>query len=74
MNDFNMRLQEIEKERNQIEEEKAQVEKYKSLLLKQRDIMIALTTKLNERDEAIVQLQEEIDAYDKINKYCNYYE
>ena len=36
--------------------------------------MIALTTKLNERDEAIVQLQEEIDAYDKINKYCNYYE
>jgi kinesin family protein 3/17 len=68
INDFNIKVQEIEKERIQIEEEKAQVEKYKNLLLKQRDIMIALTTKLNERDEAIVQLQEEIDAYDKINK------
>ena len=29
--------------------------------------MIALTTKLNERDETIVQLQEEIEAYEKIN-------
>ena len=68
INEFNIKLQEFEKERVQIEEEKAQVEKYKLLLLKQRDIMIALTTKLNERDEAILQLQEEIDAYDKIHK------
>lgn len=30
--------------------------------------MIALTTRLNERDEAISQLQEELDAYDKIHK------
>ena len=63
-----MKLQEFEKERQQIGEEKAQVERYKQLLLKQRDIMIALTNKLNERDEAIVQLQEELDAYDKINR------
>ena len=69
MKEFDKKLLEFEKERIQIEEEKAQVEKYKILLLKQRDIMIALTTKLNERDEAIVQLQEEIDAYDKINRY-----
>jgi len=30
--------------------------------------MIALTTRLNERDETIVQLQEELDAYDRIHK------
>jgi kinesin family protein 3/17 len=30
--------------------------------------MIALTSKLNERDENIIQLQEEIEAYEKINK------
>lgn len=66
--EFERKLQELEKERQQTEEEKVQIEKYKLLLLKQRDIMIALTTKLNERDEMIVQLQEEIDAYDKINK------
>lgn len=46
------------------EEDKAQVERYKQLLLKQRDIMLNLTTRLNERDESILRLQEEIDAYD----------
>jgi hypothetical protein len=68
LKEFDQKLQEFEKERQQIEEDKAQVERYKQLLLKQRDIMIALTNKLNERDEAIVQLQEELDAYDKINR------
>jgi len=63
-----MKLQEIEKERNLIEEDKAQVDRYKQLLLKQRDIMIALTSRLNERDETIIQLQEELDAYDRIHK------
>ena len=29
--------------------------------------MIALTIRLNERDETIVQLQEELDAYDRIH-------
>jgi hypothetical protein len=33
------------------------VDRYKTLLLKQRDIMIALTARLNERDEQIVTLQ-----------------
>ena len=28
--------------------------------------MIALTTRLNERDETIIQLQEELDAYDRL--------
>lgn len=40
------------------------MDKYKSLLLKQRDIMIALTARLNERDEQILILQEELEAYD----------
>lgn len=62
------RLKELEKERTQIEQDKAQVDKYKQLLLKQRDIMIALTTRLNERDENILQLQDELDAYDRIHK------
>ncbi len=30
--------------------------------------MIALTTRLNERDENILILQEEIDAYDRLHK------
>ena len=64
--EFDNKLQEVEKERQIIEEEKSQVERYKLLLLKQRDIMIALTSKLNERDENILQLQEEIEASEKI--------
>jgi kinesin family protein 3/17 len=66
--EFDTKLQEFEKERQQIKEDKAQVEHYKKFLLQLRDIMITLTTRLNERNETIDQLQEEIDAYDKINK------
>lgn len=65
---YDEKLKEIERERGQIEEEKTQVDRYKQLLIKQRDIMIALTNRLNERDETIIQLQEELDAYDKIHK------
>jgi kinesin family protein 3/17 len=65
---YEKRLQDLEKERTLIEEDKAQVDRYKQLLLKQRDIMIALTTRLNERDETIIQLQEELDAYDRIHR------
>lgn len=54
--EYELKLQEIEKERTLIEEDKAQVDRYKQLLLKQRDIMIALTSRLNERDETIIQL------------------
>jgi len=35
--------------------------------------MIALTTRLNERDETIVQLQEELDAYDRIHRETEEY-
>jgi kinesin family protein 3/17 len=65
---YEKRLNELEKERTMIEEDKLQVDRYKQLLLKQRDIMIALTSRLNERDETIIQLQEELDAYDRIHR------
>lgn len=71
--EFDKKIQELSKEKKQDEEEKQQVDRYKQLLLKQRDIMINLTMKLNERDETIEQLHEEVDAYDKINRYLLYY-
>jgi hypothetical protein len=67
---YEERLREMERELRQKEktEETAQVERYKQLLLKQRDIMIALTARLNERDEQILTLQEELEAYDKYQR------
>jgi hypothetical protein len=62
--EYEGRLQELERERESIEEEKAQVERYKQLLLKQRDIMIALTQRLNERDEQIIRLQDELELWE----------
>jgi hypothetical protein len=58
------KVQELEKEREAMEQEKEQTERYKQLLLKQRDIMVQLTARLNERDQSIVALQEELEAYD----------
>jgi len=66
--EYENRLQEVERERHQIEEDKIQIDRYKQLLLRQRDIMIALTARLNERDETIIQQQDELDAYDRIYK------
>lgn len=66
--EYECRLADLEKERETIEEEKAQVDRYKQLLLKQRDIMIALTQRLNERDEQITALQDELDASDRHQK------
>ena len=66
--EYDVRLADLERERTSIEEEKAQVERYKQLLLKQRDIMILLTQRLNERDDQIVALQDELDAYDRHQK------
>ena len=66
--EYDKKLRDLEKERELIEEDKAEVDRYKQLLLKQRDIMVALTARLNERDETIIQLQEELDAYDRIHR------
>jgi len=62
---YEKKLHEIESEREQIEEEKAQSDRYKQLLIKQRDIMIQLTARLNERDQTILALQDELDSYEK---------
>mmetsp|Transcript_41230 Transcript_41230/g.47486 ORF Transcript_41230/g.47486 Transcript_41230/m.47486 type:complete len:259 (+) Transcript_41230:1566-2342(+) len=70
--EYEGKLQEIEKERQMIEADKAQVDRYKQLLLKQRDIMLALTARINERDDTIIQLQEELDAMERINKRHEY--
>ena len=66
LKEFDQKLQEFDKEKQQIEEEKAQVDHYKKFLQKLRDIMISLTTRLNERNETIDQLHEEIEVYEKI--------
>ena len=62
------KILEIEKERQKMEENKAENEEYKVLLFKQRDIMNALTYKLNERDEELAQLQEELETFEKIEE------
>ena len=62
---YENKILEIEKERQQLEEDKAENKEYKELLLKQRDIMNALTYKLNERDEYIAQLQEQLASTEK---------
>ncbi len=62
--EYEDRVLELERERKTIDEDKVQVDRYKILLVKQRDIMIALTARLNERDASILALQEELDAYD----------
>mmetsp|Transcript_91920 Transcript_91920/g.259042 ORF Transcript_91920/g.259042 Transcript_91920/m.259042 type:complete len:1077 (-) Transcript_91920:62-3292(-) len=60
-----LRLSDMESQRCSLEEDKAQVARYKQLLLKQREIMIALTQRLQERDEAILALQAEVDIRDR---------
>ena len=50
-----------------------EIERYKNLILKQREMMSDLTKKINERDETIIQLQEEKDLLEKINEQQNYY-
>ena len=55
--EYEDKFADLERERETIEEEKAQVDRYKQLLLKQRDIMIALTQRLVERDEQIMAFQ-----------------
>ncbi len=50
---YQLKVTELEKEREWMEEEKVQTFRYKQLLLKQRDIMIQLTARLNERDQSV---------------------
>lgn len=63
-------LRGIEERLKELEEQKGHVVEYKDLLKRQRDIMVALTGKLSDRDEAIMQLQDELEAFDKIYFEC----
>mmetsp|Transcript_29960 Transcript_29960/g.52578 ORF Transcript_29960/g.52578 Transcript_29960/m.52578 type:complete len:556 (+) Transcript_29960:206-1873(+) len=62
---YQTKVAELEREREAMEEEKVQTDRYRQLLLKQRDVMIQLTARLNERDQSIMVLQEELEAYDQ---------
>ena len=61
---YGLRLEELERDRAAIEEDKAQVVRYKALLVKQRELMLALTRRLTERDASLLALQAELDAAD----------
>ncbi len=52
--EYENKLNEIKREREQITENKNSAFRLQQLLIKQRDIMIALTSRLNERDEKII--------------------
>ena len=54
--DFEKRILEIQKEKEQIEDSKSQVEAYNKLLYQQRDIMNSLSMTLNEKEEIINEL------------------
>ena len=54
--DFEKRILEIKKEKEQIEDSKSQVEAYNKLLYQQRDIMNSLSITLNEKEETINEL------------------
>lgn len=54
---YNERLQEIERERENMVHDKSRVDRYKQLLIKQRDIMIQLTARLNERDQSVSHIR-----------------
>ncbi len=60
--EYEARLAEMENERNMIAEDKAATEKLKNLLLKQRDVMVALTKRLGERDQEVLELQASLEA------------
>ena len=62
--EYESKIRELEADRQEAEVGRAQVGRYKAVLLKQRDIMIALTARLNERDEIVIRMQEELKAYD----------
>ena len=62
--EYEDRLRELEAERETTAEDRLQADRFQHLLLQQRDIMIALTARLNQRDEQLMTLQQEVEAYD----------
>ena len=63
--EYKRKMAELENERRLIAEDKAATEKLKSLLLKQRDVMVALTKRLGERDKEVLDLQTRLESTEK---------
>lgn len=66
--EYQEKLSEIEREREEIVQDKQEADKYKHILHGYSNILGAITSRLNERDEQIIQLQEELEAYDRIHR------
>ena len=64
--EYEKRFRELEKEREGPGSDK--LERYTALLLKQQDIMLALTARLKRRDDQILNLQQELEAFDQHQK------
>ena len=62
--EYERKLKSIEAERAEASSSTREVERYKAVLLKQRDIMLGLTSRLRERDERIKVLQDEIGSHE----------
>ena len=75
LKEFDNKLQEFQKNNNKDINinNNEEIERYKELILKQREMMSTLTKKLNDRDETILQLQEDIEVYEKINEQFDNY-
>lgn len=63
--EYKRKMSELENERRLIAEDKAATEKLKGLLLKQRDVMVALTKRLGERDKEVLDLQASLEGTEK---------
>lgn len=64
-NDWVSKLNQIELERNELLNEKRHIEQYREMLLKQKDIIISLTGKLDERDKHLNELNEQLEEADE---------
>ena len=72
LKEFENKLKEYEKENSKLNNNN-EIERYKNLILKQREMMSDLTKKINEKDENIIQLQEDKELLEKINEQNDYY-
>ncbi len=70
---YESKIQEIEKEKEKMFEDIHENEQYKDILNKQKDIMIALSNKLNERDEIIANLEEQLEILNDQETNLNNY-
>ena len=69
LKEFENKLKEYEnKKLNKNKNDNEEIERYKNLILKQREMMSSLTKKINEKDEEILQIQEDKDFLNKINE------